>query len=192
MPSARNAAQKVRRGMPLASHDWEPMREFCIGCGRRAPNHHERKCAVCGASMVHDRLVWNRNPERIATRCTECDGQGVRKLNAMEAIGTSCADRIIACDLCRGSGWLGVDPTLPTDLKAGSEVKVIVLAVRYAFGFPLWNRGDYREVVPLNVIVVPEAKPAAAEKSRDSLDLDFAAAEFADCDQEDEECLFCA
>lgn len=157
----RHQKQTVRRGMCAASHDWEPMHEHCPGCGRRAPNHHERLCAVCGVSMLRDRIVWNKEPERLATRCLDCNGQGVRKLTPAECVGTSCADRIVACDVCCGSGWLGVDPLLPTDLRAGSEVKVIVLAVRYAAGLPLWHVGDHREVVPLNVIVIPDAKEAA-------------------------------
>lgn len=37
---------------------------------------------------------------------------------------------------------LGIDPTIPTVAKPGSEDKVRMLAARYAAGLPLWHDED--------------------------------------------------
>lgn len=37
---------------------------------------------------------------------------------------------------------LGIDPTMPTEAKPGSERKVMTLAARYAAGLPLWHGHD--------------------------------------------------
>ena len=138
-------AETARRGTPLLSHDWEPMLDVCGNCGRKAPNHHERTCAKCGASMLVGELIWNRQPQRIAIRCSACGGNAVRKLSEADSVGISAAYRVIACEACQGIGWLGIDPKLATDLRPGNEAKVIVLAARYVAGLPLWNIDDWIE-----------------------------------------------
>lgn len=37
---------------------------------------------------------------------------------------------------------LGIDPSMPTHAKPGSEQKVFTLAARYAAGLPLWHDED--------------------------------------------------
>ncbi|QDT39564.1 hypothetical protein [Stratiformator vulcanicus] len=37
---------------------------------------------------------------------------------------------------------MGIDPTMPTEAKPGSEDKVLMLAARYAAGLPLWHDCD--------------------------------------------------
>ncbi|QDT66251.1 hypothetical protein [Calycomorphotria hydatis] len=37
---------------------------------------------------------------------------------------------------------MGIDPSMPTDSKPGSESKVMMLAARYSAGLPLWHDMD--------------------------------------------------
>ena|SRR5918993_119752 len=50
---------------------------------------------------------------------------------------------------------LGIDPTMPTDAKPGSEDKVLTLAARYAAGLPLWHTEDRYDHGP-GTVEVPE------------------------------------
>lgn len=135
----------ARRGTPLLAHDWEPMLVLCSNCRRMARNKTDRTCGKCGASMLVSTLIWNRTPERLAKRCSACAGNAVRRMSDLEAAGISAAYRVIPCEVCLGIGWLGIDPTLPTDLRPGNAAKVIVIAARYVAGLPLWNDDDWNE-----------------------------------------------
>ena len=176
-------AETARRGTPLLSHDWEPMLDVCSNCRRTAPNHHERVCAKCGASMLVDRLIWNRKPERVAMRCSECGGAAVRRMSDREALGISAAYRVIPCEVCRGIGWLGIDPTLPTDMRPGNEAKVIVIAARYVAGLPLWHANDWNERPNLRFPGPLEPTAEERDRQRETRTLASAATEDSEFDE---------
>lgn len=68
-----------------------------------------------------------------AQRYTRCDGQGFFAEGPLEERD---------CSACDGLGWFGIDPRLPLRGRPGSCEKVVMLAVRYASGVPLWNDAD--------------------------------------------------
>lgn len=144
------AGKTSRRGTPLVSHDWDALLDTCVQCGHVPLSKTDRNCKRCGASMLSERIEWNAQPLRTAQRCSACNGNAVRRMSDEEAVGISAAYRVIPCELCSGTGWIGIDPGTPTDLRPGNKAKVLVLAARYEAGFPLWNPKDYRDQPPSN------------------------------------------
>ena len=73
------------------------------------------------------------------TPCDRCNGVGIKATRR---------DKHHPCRTCNGSGWLGIDSSVPTQHRPGSPEKVAVLEQRYADGQPLFQDGDSIAVMP--------------------------------------------
>lgn len=98
-----------------------------------------------------DHILWGRDGETLlwADRCTACSGRGVVKTQPPpgvrrrgEPVNRPQLQLRHDCENCRGLGWHGIHPELPTIAPPGSAEKQVVLQVRYQFGIPIYNTQD--------------------------------------------------